>query len=208
MPPEPVPIIISRRILSGLAIGLAASAVIAAAISIAGYFLDVATSDDKGPVYDDATSVSRPPPPRRDSPSDTADPDYEAIRINAEAMDEIEPEVLPPKQEVAALESPRPLAEELIQQTVERAGDILTEEHRLSENADEARLVQWMDDCFRHADPQLDDCVMMTFVEGGGILEESLSYCYSRYPVQILSDEDVATLDQEDQETAVALAEP
>lgn len=148
----------------------------AATISVFNVILDVATSDDKGPTLEGVRDTATPQRPT-------------ALDFN----------VIPEKSaRVDATEAPPPRTmEDLLPQTLERASGLLTEDNRLRDDVDDALVVLWLEDNFRHAAPEFEECVMETFVDGGGRLDESLRFCYRWFPVKILSDKEVATLDRD-----------
>ncbi|MCR4311860.1 MAG: hypothetical protein NUV56_01115 [Candidatus Uhrbacteria bacterium] len=196
MPPETVPIHAQKTIVRrSVALGLATAAVIAAVLSVLNFVLDVATSDDKEPLPDSATATTQP---KRTRPVlfDTTNPDYEAITLNDESMDDGEPDVLPPEPEVAALDPLSPETQSLITETVVAAGTLLDEDGYLRSNYDSDTLEAWLDDTFRFNAP-MRRCTRAGLLFEQQRFDDAIATCTVELNPPIISDEAADALDMQ-----------
>ena len=199
--------------LRALVLGFIGSAMLAMTAVTLGIVLDVATSDEKGPLPEDPT----PAPQSIEQSSainstDTGKPDLDAIAINEESMDDVDMNALPRKEVAAPKPTLNKAEQEALNQTISRASDILTEDLRLRDDAADASIALWIENSFRATDTDTLACVEDLFIDGGGKIDEVLTYCSTRYPTATQSDDRVAALDAEldenQNETAVVFAEP
>lgn len=200
MPLEPVPIPHSMRVFRPIVLGFIASMIVAIMLVTFSYILDIATSDEKGPQHEVVTVT----PDRTNESLDTAMPDLEAIAMNEESMDDVEPPAALPPQEVEA-PAPTTALERAINQAINGSNGLLTKEMRLRDDATDADIARWIDGWFRMMDDDLRECVENLFIDGGGKIHESFAYCSDRHPVIVNT---ITVLDGELDETAVVSADP